>query len=279
MFCSASRPLAVSIRMRTAARSGSARTASSNGKAVELGHHHIEHHQVRAMGSDGRQTLLAVARHADLEALALHQKFQRDDDVGLVVDDQDAFGHGCGSPSGLRVGSPDWAGSSKQRVAPFSGRLSAQMRPPRFSTIWRLMGRPSPVPTGLSPAAARSGGTSRRPAPGRSRGCRSRCRSHRPASRSPSAARRISTSPVPAGRTWRRSTAGSPAPAPFGRGRPRRWPTRRASSRISLRAAALLGDQLPGGRHRLLDDLLRGPPPRCANRRGRTRSWPGPAPG
>ena len=36
-----------------------------------------------------------------------------------------------------------------EAVAPSPGALSTQRRPPRCSMIWRLIGRPRPVPCGL----------------------------------------------------------------------------------------------------------------------------------
>ena len=41
-------------------------------------------------------------------------------------------------------------GRVKQIAAPPSAASSAQIRPPKCSTIWRQMARPSPVPLGLS---------------------------------------------------------------------------------------------------------------------------------
>lgn len=64
----------------------------ADGVTVELGHHHIEYHQVRALGAHLLQRGDAVAGGLGLEAFTMHEEFKRDDDAGLVVDDEDA-GH------------------------------------------------------------------------------------------------------------------------------------------------------------------------------------------
>ena len=59
---------------------------------------------------------------------------------------------------------------------------STHSRPPKCSTIWRLMCRPRPVPCGLSVSVSpRLAELVEDHAPGRSRRCRGRCRARRPA--------------------------------------------------------------------------------------------------
>jgi hypothetical protein len=56
--------------------------------AVQAGHEHVEHHQVRLAGRDGRQGALAIGGGDDVEMRlqAARHHLQAD---GIVVDDQD----------------------------------------------------------------------------------------------------------------------------------------------------------------------------------------------
>ena len=167
-------------------------------------------------------------------------------------------------------------GSSKPKHAPWPGSERSHIRPPKCSTIWRLIGRPRPVPCGrfgASPPWRNFSNTScllRRRHAGAVVlhldggvpvvGAQAHARPGRPR---------------PA-RTWRRWTAGSAAPAAAGRGRraasaprpagPAR-PARRARG-TARRWSAPPASAARAGRRR-----------RCATRRGRTRSWPCRAPG
>ena len=42
------------------------------------------------------------------------------------------------------------SGIVKANFAPWPGTLSTQMRPPKYSTIWREMAKPRPLPPGRS---------------------------------------------------------------------------------------------------------------------------------
>jgi hypothetical protein len=110
--------------------------------AALLGHHHVQQHQARALAAQQVQRLLAVTRHEHLVAGALHQVFERDDDVRLVVGDQHLVRHGL-SPSCCAC-----QGSVKKKHAPCAVSSRKPMRPPKCSTIWRLIGKPKPVPCG-----------------------------------------------------------------------------------------------------------------------------------
>ena len=109
-------------------------------EAAHARHHHVQQHQRGPLAPDRVQRRRPVARDADFVPLALHQVFERDDDVRLVVGDQDLVGH--------RVVSSCCHGSSNPKQAPCPGSDFNHMRPPNCSTIWRLIGKPRPVPCG-----------------------------------------------------------------------------------------------------------------------------------
>src|SRR5205823_8760036 len=72
---------------------------------------------------------------------ALQQKFQRGHDVGLVVGDEYFLRHAAAA---TRL-----SGRVNEKQAPPPAALSTQSLPPWCSTMWRLIGSPSPVPCGL----------------------------------------------------------------------------------------------------------------------------------
>ena len=59
-------------------------------EAVHAGHHHVEDHRVRPGFARPVQGLGAVGGGVDLESLELEAHREQFDDVGLVVDDEDA---------------------------------------------------------------------------------------------------------------------------------------------------------------------------------------------
>ena len=61
-------------------------------EALHVGQHHVEDHHLRPEALDGGQRLLARGRGRRLEALVAQGHGDHVDDVGLVVDDQDARG-------------------------------------------------------------------------------------------------------------------------------------------------------------------------------------------
>src|SRR5262249_22076205 len=100
--------------------------------------HHVEQHEVRARRLDQLERLLAVSCDVHGVAPRGEQVLERDDDVRLIVGDHDAAPHAA-EPTG-RV---------NEKQAPRPRSLSTHIRPPKCSTIWRLMCRPSPLPSGL----------------------------------------------------------------------------------------------------------------------------------
>src|SRR5438552_17057185 len=92
------------------------------------------------MGSlDKAEGSFAVTRPANAMAIALQEEFDRRDDARLVVGNQYLPAH---------VAAP--VGSVNEKRAPLPSRLSTHIRPPKCSTIWRLMLSPRPLPCGLS---------------------------------------------------------------------------------------------------------------------------------
>ena len=236
---SVSRPLAVSIRILTPASVGVGAHRLADVEAA-----HARHHRRRA--ARGRAARARIASSASspsratqhLVALALHQELERDHDVRLVVGDQDLVRSWLVS---LLVVAPQR--QSKPKQAPCPGSDRSHMRPPKCSTIWRLIGRPRPVPCGrLQRVAALAELLEHelllaRPAR------RARCRAPRRVAPSPSARSRTSTRPpLGAARTSRRSTAGSAAPAVSRSGSARSGGT--CSGICELDRGAALAEQL-----------------------------------
>jgi len=69
-------------------------------EAALLRHHHVEQHQIRAVAADALDRLLAVVGDQHLEAFALHQELERNDDVRLVVGNQYFLDH-ASPPEGV----------------------------------------------------------------------------------------------------------------------------------------------------------------------------------
>ena len=92
---------------------------------------------------DGVERRVAGRRGGDLVAAPAQQRRHRRQDAGLVVDDQDACGHGVTPPRAMaRVR----AGTAMLKPAPRGATFSAQTRPPSAATRPRVIARPMPVP-------------------------------------------------------------------------------------------------------------------------------------
>src|SRR6266567_954609 len=102
-------------------------------------HHHVEQHQIGMGGFDKPEGFFAVTRHAYVVSIALQEEFDRRDDARLVIGNQDFLAH---------VTAP--LGRVNEKLAPPPSLLSTHIRPPKCSTIWRLICSPRPVPSGLS---------------------------------------------------------------------------------------------------------------------------------
>ena len=60
-------------------------------KAAALGHHHVENHEVGILALRKGKPLVAVAGDQHRVAVRLERKPQRLDDLGVVIDEQNAF--------------------------------------------------------------------------------------------------------------------------------------------------------------------------------------------
>ncbi len=78
--------------------------AAAQGKAVQVGEHHIQDGQIRGRGVHGRQGVCGVVEFVDGEALALEVDLHQIGDGGFVVHHKDALGHGGAPPPGKYVG-------------------------------------------------------------------------------------------------------------------------------------------------------------------------------
>ena len=215
---SVSRPFAVSMRIfdvaPRAGRRGCAgrprsRSASAASRRASPG---------RASARPSAASAASPSRgDRRLVALALHEELERDDDVRLVVDDEDALASSADSFRPARDGvasaaarrAPASSGSTNENVAPCPSSLSTQSRPPKCSTICRLIGSPRPVPARL--AGERVADLAELLEDdlvvGRA-DARAVVAARPPARRSGAGASRTSTRPARAGRTSPRSRAG-----------------------------------------------------------------------
>jgi hypothetical protein len=59
-----------------------------NGSAIDLRQHHVEHNQIVGDGTGQMQTIVALRRHIDHEAILRQSLAQESGDLGLVLNDQ-----------------------------------------------------------------------------------------------------------------------------------------------------------------------------------------------
>src|SRR5262249_43828357 len=117
---------------------GAVANARAHFVAALARHQYVEQHEVGIVGVDQLQSLISVARDLHLVTGPQEEKFERRHDARLVVGNQDLLAH-CTA----------LAGRTNEKRAPLPGLLSTHMRPPKCSTICRLICRPRPLPCGL----------------------------------------------------------------------------------------------------------------------------------
>src|SRR5688572_9462403 len=112
------------------------------GRLIAVEHRHLDVHQDE-IGPVGLGTCypgLAVGGLQHRIARAGEEGAQDAAQVLLVLDDEDALGHGTAFPSSARAGSSIW------KIEPCPRVDSTQMRPPCISTICLAMASPRPLP-------------------------------------------------------------------------------------------------------------------------------------
>ncbi len=122
----------------------------AHGDPIESGHRQVQDHQVRAVGVEAAQRLMAVVGGTDPMPDAADQRGDGTDHGRLVVDDQDAE---------RRIGAhPVASGRAVTNWLPPAGLSSIQRRPSMAPTRRRAAKRPTPAP-GASVSFSRTNGS------------------------------------------------------------------------------------------------------------------------
>ena len=148
MATSVSRPLAVSMTMSKPAFDWIGTQGFADLKAGFFRHHYVKQDQ----GPGSKLATLASASspstgNRDSKTFFFHEEFEGDDDVGFVINNQDFLGHAVSLPLLFFRCRQGHRENEVRSLAP--GSLSTQRLPPKYSTIWRLIGKPQTGALGL----------------------------------------------------------------------------------------------------------------------------------